>query len=81
MNLSEKKQIQHPDDLVVDNRYSVLIPDNGKLKRMQGRFLHMETHYTQTEDKPRRPHLVILLVRATDTLVIDWKQAKDWREL
>lgn len=81
MNISERRLITHPDDLVKGGEYSVLILDGGKVKRVRGKFHSMEIHYTRKGKKPRIPHLVILMERTLDTLTIAWKQSKDWREL
>jgi hypothetical protein len=80
MNLSDKRQITHPDDLVVNNIYSCSILSGGRQRRVRGRFTHMKT-VRVGKQKPRKPKLVIVIIRSNDTMEVPWLESKDWRDV
>lgn len=73
------RDVTHPDDLVVDCKYSVLVESGGKCRRLSGTFIAMQSAYNGIDfTRPDKPELVIVLRRCIDTVMIPWKYSRNW---
>lgn len=74
-----KQVITHPDNLVQHREYSLVIQSGGKLRRITGTFLAMQTAYDgMTTVVPTKPVLVMVLRRNIDTIFVPWLASKNW---
>lgn len=77
-----KKEIEHPDDFVVDHKYSVLVEYGGKLRRVSGTFIALQSACDGNDfSKPYRRRLLIVLRRSIDTVMVPWCNSRAWVQI
>lgn len=77
-----KKEITHPDDFVVDRRYSVLVEYGGKVRRVSGTFIALQSACDGNNyAKPYKRRLLIVLRRSIDTVLIPWYTSRAWVQI
>jgi len=77
--------IDHPENLIKGEKYTVLILSGTKYRRISGRFIGLESAYNginyNATCKPDRKELIVLLQRASERVIVVWKESKDWRRI
>lgn len=79
-NKQSYRVIEHPDEFIEGNRYSVLFEGTNGFKRVSGVFIDMFSRFCVLCNKR---HLLIRLKRKQGTIELCWnsREVKDWREI
>lgn len=78
-NKQNKEVITHPENLIVNSRYSVTVEFDGVFRRLAGRMICIETCYTtNSPTKPAKSELVIGLSRMDNLIWVPWLKSKNW---